>query len=136
LGSILLANRKLETSFLAQLGHGVAPIGQWMALDWRPTVPLLTSFLAKENSIATLGVLCGSGKNAGLAQTLAATYSPASGLAFLVVSLLFIPCAATVAAIRQEMGSWRWTLVDIAFMLLLSIGAGIVVFHLASVLAL
>ena len=44
-------------------------------MDWRLTVALLTSFLAKENAIATLGVLFGHGADAGLAQTLAATYS-------------------------------------------------------------
>jgi ferrous iron transport protein B len=130
----VLPGGDLETSFLAQIGHLVAPVGSWMGMDWRLTVALLTSFLAKENSIATLGVLYGSGEDAGLAQTLAATYSPATGLSFLVVSLLFIPCAATVAGIRQETGSWRWTLFNIAFLLALSIGAGILVFQLTSAL--
>ncbi len=121
----------LETSFLAKLGSLLAPVGGWMGMDWRLTVALLTSFLAKENSVATLGVMFGSGESSGLAQTLAATYSPAAGLAFLVVSLLFIPCAATVAVIRQETGSWRWTLFNIAFMLVLSVGAGVAVYQLA-----
>ena len=121
----------LETSFLAKIGGLLAPVGGWMGMDWRLTVALLTSFLAKENSVATLGVMFGSSQSSGLAQTLAATYSPASGLAFLVVSLLFIPCAATVAVIRQETGSWRWTLFNIAFMLVLSVGAGVAVYQLA-----
>ena len=121
----------LETSFLAKIGGLLAPVGGWMGMDWRLTVALLTSFLAKENSVATLGVMFGSSQGNGLAQTLAATYSPASGLAFLVVSLLFIPCAATVAVIRQETGSWRWTLFNIAFMLVLSVGAGVAVYQLA-----
>ena len=47
---------------------------------------------------ATLGVLFKTGEEAGLAQILASTYSPAVGLSFLTVSILFIPCAATVAA--------------------------------------
>jgi len=121
----------LESSFLAKLGSLLAPVGSWMGMDWRLTVALLTSFLAKENSVATLGVMFGSDESSGLAQTLAATYSPAAGLAFLVVSLLFIPCAATVAVIRQETGSWRWTLFNIAFMLVLSVGAGVAVYQLA-----
>ena len=122
----------LETSFLAKIGGLLAPVGGWMGMDWRLTVALLTSFLAKENSVATLGVMFGSSQGSGLAQTLAATYSPASGLAFLVVSLLFIPCAATVAVIRQETGSWRWTLFNIVFMLALSVGAGVAVYQLAA----
>jgi ferrous iron transport protein B len=128
----VLPGGDLQTSFLARIGQLVAPVGQWMGMDWRLTVALLTSFMAKENSIATLGVLFGNSADAGLAQTLAATYSTATSLAFLVVSLLFIPCAATVAVIRQETGSWRWTIFNVLFMLALSIGAGVLVFHLAS----
>lgn len=130
----VLPGGDLETSYLARIGTFIAPVGDWMGMDWRLTVALLTSFLAKENSIATLGVLYGSGEGAGLAQTLATVYSPAAALAFLTVSLLFIPCAATVAVIKQETGSWRWTAVNIVFMLTLSVGAGVGVFHLASAL--
>jgi ferrous iron transport protein B len=126
----MLPGGKLEDSYLAQLGKLLAPVGRWMGMDWRLTVALLTSFLAKENAIATLGVLFGG--TTGLAQTLAATYSPASGLAFLTISILFIPCAATVAAIRQETGSWKWTLFNVGFMLALSVGAGIAVYAIAS----
>jgi ferrous iron transport protein B len=128
----VLPGGDLQNSYLGRLGQLLAPIGRWMGLDWRLTVALLTSFLAKENSIATLGVLFGRGQDAGLAQTLAAAYSPASGLAFLTISLLFIPCAATVGAIRQETGSWRWTLVNIGFMLVLSVGAGVAVYAIAA----
>ncbi|MBE0699388.1 MAG: ferrous iron transport protein B, partial [Anaerolineaceae bacterium] len=128
----MLPGGDLENSYLAQLGKLIAPVGRWMGMDWRLTVALLTSFLAKENAIATLGVLFGGSADAGLAQTLAATYSPATGLAFLTVSLLFIPCAATVATIRQETGSWRWTLFNVVFMLVLSVGAGVAVYTIAS----
>jgi ferrous iron transport protein B len=131
----VLPGGDLQTSFLAKLGEVVAPVGRWMGMDWRLTVALLTSFMAKENSIATLGVLFG-GENAGLAQSMAAVYSPATALAFLTVSLLFLPCAATVAAIRQETGSWRWTMLNILFMLVLSVSAGSAVFALATAVGL
>jgi len=132
----MLPDGNLQTSYLARLGQLVEPVGRWMGLDWRLTVALLTSFLAKENSVATLGVLYGSGEDSGLASILAATYSPATALAFLTVSILFIPCAATVAVIRQETGSWRWTLLNVAFMLALSVGAAIAVYHLAALFGL
>jgi ferrous iron transport protein B len=107
------------------------PVGRWMGLDWRLMVALITSFPAKENAIATLGVLFG-GEGGGLATQLAATYSPATALSFLTVSILFIPCAATVAAMRQETGSWRWTLVNIVMMLVLSVGMASLVYAIAS----
>lgn len=127
----MLPDGNIQTSYLAQVGHWFEPVGRWMGLDWRLMVALLTSFAAKENSIATLGVLFGSA-GGGLAQQLAATYSTATALSFLTVSILFIPCAATVAAIRQETGSWRWTLLNVAFMLALSIGAAALVYGIAT----
>jgi ferrous iron transport protein B len=130
----VLPGGNLQNSYLGMLGDLVAPVGGWMGMDSKLTLALLTSFLAKENAIATLGVLFGNTQGAGLAQTLAATYSLPTALAFLTVSLLFIPCAATVAVIRQETGSWRWTLLNIAFMLALSVGAGVIMFAAATAL--
>lgn len=132
----ILPGGDLETSYLARLGNLLEPVGRWMGMDWRLTVALLTSFLAKENSIATLGVLFSSGEGIGLAQTLAAAYTPATALAFLTVSLLFIPCAATVAVVRQETGSWRWTAVNMAMMLFLSVAVASGVYALASAVGL
>jgi ferrous iron transport protein B len=126
----------LETSYLARLGGFIEPVGKWMGFDWRLIIALLSSFPAKENSIATLGVLFGSSAEAGLSATLASTYSPATVLAFLVVSVLFIPCAATVAAIRQETHSWRWVLLGSGLMLLISVVFGIAVFNLATMIGL
>jgi ferrous iron transport protein B len=128
----VLPGGSLETSFLASLGRLVEPVGRWMGLDWRLTVALLASFMAKENSIAVLGVIFGSTEGAGLAQTLASTFSPASALAFLTVAMLFIPCAATVAVIRQETGSWRWTMANIALLLAVSVAVGSGVYWLAT----
>jgi ferrous iron transport protein B len=128
----VLPGGALETSFLTSIGHFLEPVGRWMGLDWRLTVALLTSFVAKENAVSTLGVIFGAAQGAGLAQTLASTFSPAAALSFLTVSLLFIPCAATVAVIRQETGSWRWTLLNLGLMLVVSIAAGSVVYRLAA----
>lgn len=120
-----------ERSYLAQLGKLLEPAGRLMGLDWRLTVALLSSFIAKENSIATLGVLFRTSEE-GLANLLAATYSSAAALAFLVVQLLFIPCMATVAAIRQETSSWRWTVFSIGLLLVISLLAGMATFHVVA----
>ncbi len=127
----VLPGGDLETSFLAMFGRLIEPVGRWMGLDWRLTVALLTSFLAKENAIATLGIVFGSGEEGGLSQILLATFSPATALAFLTASMLFIPCAATLAAIKQEAGSWRWALLNVALMLILSVSMSSLVYWLA-----
>ncbi|MBZ0096079.1 MAG: ferrous iron transport protein B [Sulfuricella sp.] len=122
----------LEQSYLARIGHKLAPLGELMGMDWRMMVALIAGFVAKENVIATLGILYGQG-GGGLAHTLAAQVSPASALAFLTVTMLFIPCLATVAVVRQETGSWRWALFDIALLLAIALVAGILVYHGAGV---
>ncbi|HBG74740.1 MAG TPA: ferrous iron transport protein B [Anaerolineae bacterium] len=132
----VLPGGELNTSYLAQFGKLIEPIGKLMGMDWRLTVALIASFPAKENAIAALGVLFGSSPQGGLTQMLTASYSTASALSFLVVTMLFIPCMATVAVIRQETGSWRWTLLNIVMMLTLSFIAGISVYHLAVLLRL
>lgn len=132
----VLPGGELGTSFLAQFGKWIEPLGKLMGMDWRLTVALISSFPAKENAIATLGVLYGSTSKAGLSQVLTASYSTATALSFLVVTMLFIPCMATVAVVRQETGSWRWTLLDIGMLLAISFSAGIAVYHLAVLLRL
>ncbi len=122
----------LNTSYLARFGQFIEPVGRWMGFDWRLSVALITSFPAKENAIATLGVLFGNSPDAGLASTLASTFSTASALSFLVVTMLFIPCMATVAVMRQETNSWAWTLLSVLLLLVLSIAAGTGVYHLAT----
>ncbi|HEX8990629.1 MAG TPA: ferrous iron transport protein B [Anaerolineales bacterium] len=123
-------------SYLVQFGKLIEPVGRWMGLDWRLTVALISSFPAKENAIATLGVLFGSNPGAGLAQQLRLTFSTASGLSFLVVTMLFIPCMATVAVIRQETKSWGWTLFNLGLFMAISIAAGTAVYHVAHALGL
>jgi len=122
----------VESSYLATVGRWLEPAGRVMGLDWRLVVALLTSFIAKENSIATLGVLFDAAEGAGLAETLATIYSVPTGLAFLTMQMLFIPCVATVAVIRQESRSWRWTFFNLAFLLVVSWVASAGVFWLVS----
>jgi ferrous iron transport protein B len=122
----------VETSFLASFGRMLEPLGRLMGLDWRMIVALLGSFVAKENSIATLGILFGAGEStASLVTILRSNLTPAAALAFLVVQVLFIPCVATVGAIKQETGSWRWTTFSVLSLLLISLAAGMLSYSLA-----
>lgn len=124
-------NGAVEGSYLAQLGRLLEPVGHLMGFDWRLTVALLTSFVAKENAIATLGVLY-QANGLSLGEALSQTVSVASGLSFLLVTMLFIPCAATVSAIRHETQSWAWTLLSVSLLLVIAMTAGAVSYRLAS----
>jgi len=120
----------IEGSILGRIGKSLEPVGKLMGLDWQLLVALLTSFVAKENTIATLGVLLG-GEGVGLSEALREMLTPAAAIAFLVAQVLFVPCVATVAAIRQETGSWRWPAISIGLQLILSFLLAVVVFQIA-----
>jgi ferrous iron transport protein B len=127
----------IEHSYLARFGRALAPLGSVLGLDWRMLVALLAGFLARENAIATLGILyTGGAPGAGLAETLAAQVPPAMALSFLTAIMLFIPCAATVAAMRQETRSWRWTLFGVALVLVIAFGAAALVYHVCGAMGL
>jgi ferrous iron transport protein B len=128
----MLPNGDVENGFLAHFGRWLEPVGRLVGLDWRLMVALLTSFIAKENTIATLGVLFNSVEGSGLAKTLAATYSPATAFAFLVVQMLFIPCLPTCAVLRQESNSWGWTFFNLGFLLVISLATGAIVYWLVN----
>ncbi len=123
----------VETSILGMLGKALEPIGAQLGLSWQLLVALFASFIAKENSIATLGILYGTGESTtNLATTLGAVIVPAAALSFLVVQLLFIPCVATVGAMHQETRSWRWTLLAMGLLAVVSFGMGVMVYQVAS----
>ncbi len=127
-------------SVLGYVGRSLEPFFGLMGLgDWRLIVALLSSFVAKENSVATLGVLFGGtavsgAAGAGVAVKVAAVLVPAAAAAFLVVQMTFVPCVATVAAIRQESKSWRWTGANLLLMLVVAIVMGIVVYQVGSLI--
>jgi ferrous iron transport protein B len=125
-----LPDGNVGNSFLAWVGRFLEPVGNPIGLDWKMMTALITSILAKENAIATLGVLYGVGEQ-GLLQVLPTVVSNASGLAFLVVLMLFVPCAATIAVMKREMGNWKWFASSLLLMLVISYSGGIIAYNLA-----
>ncbi|HVM70781.1 MAG TPA: ferrous iron transport protein B [Anaerolineales bacterium] len=117
-------NGNVMTSYLGMIGKFMEPVGKWMGLPWPVLVALLTSFIAKENTAATLGVLYG---NLNVLKTI---MTPAAMLAFLVFQILFIPCVGTVAAIQQETKSWKWTATSVGIQLVLSLSLAVAVFQI------
>jgi len=126
---------ELEGSYLAALGRLIEPVGLLAGLDWRLVLATLSGFVAKENSLATLAVIYGVGSSGvPLGEVLRSAISPPSALAFLVAVMLFMPCAATVAVMRQELKSGRWVALSLLMLLVLSFGAATIAFRLASLI--
>jgi len=125
----------LNTGYMARIGNWLTPLGNLFGLNWRMVVALFSGIVAKENTLATLSVLYPAGSvGGGLATSLAHTIKPAAALAFLVIQMTFIPCVATIAAIRQETQSLKWTLLSIMLMLVTSLIIGFLVFRIGQLL--
>jgi ferrous iron transport protein B len=123
----------LAHTYLARLGFWLEPAGRLLGLDWRMSVALVTGFAAKETSLATLGVLYHA-EGESLAQALRHSITPLVALVFVVVQLLYIPCLATVAVMRSETNSWKWTALGVIYPLALAGGLGLLVFEVGSAL--
>jgi ferrous iron transport protein B len=125
----------LQTGYLARAGQWLTPLGNGLGLNWRMLIALLTSVVAKENTLATLSVLYQiGGSGAGLAETLSHAVTPAAGLAFLAMQLTFIPCIATLAVIKQETHSWKWTFFSIGLMFCVSLAVGTLIYRIGSLI--
>jgi ferrous iron transport protein B len=113
-------SERTEQSYIGRIGRFVSPVFAPLGIDWRGGVALLSGFVAKEIVVSTLGVLHaaaeGSGQEGALEQALLASgMTPLSALAMMVFVLLYLPCLATVSAIRKETGSWRWMFFSIGY---------------------
>ena len=104
----MLDESQMDCSILANIGKAIcwifAPLG-WG--DWQATVAAVTGLVAKENIVATMGILYGSG-DATVWQTLASSFTAVTGMSFLVFNLLCAPCFAAMGAIKREMNSAKW----------------------------
>ncbi|MDI6741893.1 MAG: ferrous iron transport protein B [Smithella sp.] len=122
-------NGVVEESYLAAFGRLLQPLGVPLGLDWKMITALLTGLVAKENVVATLGVLYSVGSE-GLSSVLPTIMSTESAAAFLVVMMLFIPCAATVAVLKKEMNNNKWFYATIVMTLLVSYLGGIAAYQI------
>jgi len=120
---------EVMTSYLSYAGRFLEPIGLWMGLPWPVLLAILTSVVAKENTIATLGILYGD-----VVKVLPTLLTASSALALLAFQMLFIPCLGTIAAIHEETKSLMWTIVSAVMMLSLSIGAGVLIYKVGLLL--
>ena len=123
----------VETSWLYRFGRWLEPLGSFLGFDWRFTVALLSSFVAKETTAGTLAVLfsVGATDHEAVVQALRASITPAGALAFIVASNLYIPCIASISVLRSELGSWGRTLALLAAMFALAMGMACAVYHIA-----
>ena len=129
----------LGSSWLGQMGHWIAPIFAPLGLDWRYGVAILTSFLAREVFVGTLGTLFGiEGADENmvpLVEHIQASNLPlASGLALLVFFAIALMCVSTLVILAKETRSVRLPLTLFTAYGLLGYGAAVLVFNVTTAL--
>ncbi len=107
-----------EQSYIGRIGKVIEPVFRAQGFDWKLDVGLISGIGAKEIVASTMGVLYGDAdhndevtKYEHIRQHMEADgITPLSAFCFLLFVLLYFPCLATIVAIRNESGSWRWAL--------------------------
>lgn len=100
-----------EHSYIGQIGKVIEPVIKPLGFDWKLGIGILSGVGAKELVVSTLGVLYANDAEAdavSLAERIPIT--PLVAFCYMVFVLIYFPCIATVIAIKQETGSWKWAL--------------------------
>ncbi len=95
----------IDKSYAGMLGRLLQPLFAPMGWDWQFVLAILMGFVAKEVVVETLGIL-----NTPIAKIM----TMPQALAFMVFSLLYMPCLATLATIKAETG-WKWTIFSVIY---------------------
>ncbi len=140
-----------EHSFIGYIGRAMEPVLEPLGFDWRMGVGIVAGVGAKELVVSSLGVMyvdepvvSGGGDASGrssvelnsgetrLQRALVRSVTPAAALAYMVFILLYFPCIATFAAIRNESGKWKWAVITAVYTIAVAWIAAFITFRTAS----
>lgn len=124
----LVAARRLEASFAGISGKLIEPVIRPLGFDWKIGIALITSFAAREVFVGTMATIYSIGSTDDeqtIRQRMAAELNPDTGrarytlpvsLSLLLFYVFAMQCMSTLAVVRKETGTWRWPLIQFAFM--------------------
>ena len=109
-----------ENSYIGQIGRAIEPVIRPLGFDWKLGIGLISGVGAKELVVSTIGVLyhedeaqvaaATDGESSTLSARIAKSITPLSAISYMLFVLIYFPCVATLAAIRQESGKWKWAI--------------------------
>ncbi len=125
---------ELADSVIGRLGHFIEPVIAPFGFNWKIGIGLLSSVLAREVMVSTMGTLYGADpatQSMHLQTALHHDMTLGGALALMIFFAFAMQCTSTMAVVRRETNSWRWPAVQFLYMLALAYGAAFVVNHLA-----
>lgn len=127
----------IEDSILASLGRVIAPIFAPLGWgEWKAAVATVTGLIAKENVVGTFGILYGfsnvAENGSEVWTNLQSSFTQLSAYTFLLFNLLCAPCFAAIGAVRNEMGSGKWTLFSAGYQTVFAYVIALIIFQLGS----
>ena len=125
---------QLADSLIGRLGHFIEPAIAPLGFNWKIGIGLLSSVLAREVMVSTMGTLYGAdpGTQALSLQTaLHHDMTLGGALALMIFFAFAMQCTSTMAVVKRETNSWKWPAVQFLYMLTLAWLAAFAVNHLA-----
>jgi ferrous iron transport protein B len=125
----------LADSLIGRLGHFIEPVIAPLGFNWKIGIGLLSSVLAREVMVSTMGTLYGSDPGTAalnLQTALHRDLSLGGALALMIFFAFAMQCTSTIAMVRRETNSWKWPVAQFIYMLALAYGAAFAVNHLVS----
>lgn len=125
-----------QASLLGRIGALFAPIFKPAGFGtWQASVSLIAGVAAKEAVVATLGmVYVGAAEGANLVTAIQQAFTPLSALSFMIMTLLYTPCAGVIATIKKETNSTKWALFTALYTLAIGWLGAVLVFQIGSLL--
>lgn len=125
----------MNESFLAMIGGMIAPILEPLGFGtWQAGAALITGFMAKEVVVSTMNIIYYAPDVDTLQALMTTHYTALSAYSFMAFILLYIPCMATVATIKKETASTKWTIISIVYALILAYSLSFLIYQIGSLL--
>jgi ferrous iron transport protein B len=128
---------ELADSLIGRLGHFIEPAIAPLGFNWKIGIGLLSSVLAREVMVSTMGTLYGADANTqalNLQTALHHDLSLGGALALMIFFAFAMQCTSTMAVVRRETNSWKWPALQFLYMLALAWGAAFAVNHIVMAL--
>jgi ferrous iron transport protein B len=130
----VLAAPELADSVIGRLGHFIEPAIAPLGFNWKIGIGLLSSVLAREVMVSTMGTLYGADPSTQAMHLQTALHHDMTlggALALMIFFAFAMQCTSTMAVVRREMNSWKWPAVQFLYMLALAYAAAFAVNHIA-----